>query len=152
MLRWNSTGIPVADITLLNGTAPHLLYRPYGLMVDPSNTLYVSDYYNHRVQKWSFSSSTGITVAGQANSSSCGYLNCTVYSTTVLVDSVGGLYVAESGYARVTYWPVGSSAGRLVAGNGRRRSFITRSLSCAVDTCERSPIVSIDVVNRFRSL
>ena len=93
----------VAGITNVSGTATNLLSGAYDVLFDASNTLYISDTYNNRVQKWSFSSSTGITAAGRPNGVACTFMNCTTFLSNLFLDSLGGLYVPEVGRVRVTY-------------------------------------------------
>lgn len=88
------------------------------MALDSSNTIYVSDRNNSRVQKFLTGSSIGTTVAGQLSGvagSTLGYLN---YPSDVEVDSNGNIYVVDSHNHRVLFWPSGSSTGTIVAGNG----------------------------------
>lgn len=88
VMKWiprSSSGILVAGIG--NGSAgngSNQLFGPIGIFVDQNFTLYIADYYNHRIQKWSNGSSAGSTVAG-----SNGQLN---YPTDVIVDTSGTIY------------------------------------------------------------
>ena len=50
-----------------SGTQLNQLDTPYGIFVNDNLTLYIADYYNHRVQMWTYGASTGIRVAGDWN-------------------------------------------------------------------------------------
>jgi hypothetical protein len=64
---WDTTGVTVAGITSWPGSAANQFLGPYGVALDSSNTLYVSDQLNQRVQKWPANALTGTTVAGSSN-------------------------------------------------------------------------------------
>ena len=117
---WNSTAITVAGTTLSSGTAANLLNNPFGVTIDSSNTLYIADRGNQRVQKWLANASNGTTVAGQSNGVSGTGLNDLDNPANVNVDSSGNVYVTEVFNYRVLFWPIGASSGTLVAGTGRK--------------------------------
>jgi sugar lactone lactonase YvrE len=117
---WNSTGITLAGVAGSSGTSATQLSNPYGMALDSSNTIYISDRNNSRVQKFLTGSLTGTTVAGQSNGvagSTLSYLN---YPSELEVDSSGNIYVVDSHNHRVLFWPSGSSTGTIVAGSGNR--------------------------------
>ena len=118
-MRWNSTGITVAGVTNTSGTSSDLLHEPWDLVVDWSNTLYVTDKPNNRVQKFSMGSSNGITVAGQA--SAIGGLNLSYLRRPlgIAVDDDSNVYVMDNSNARIVLWSSGASVGSYIAGNGR---------------------------------
>jgi hypothetical protein len=117
---WNSTGITVAGVTNSPGIGPNQLQRPYCVRLGSSNTLYITDQGNQRVQKWLTNASTGITVAGSANGVIGNTSNYFDYPADLVVDSSGNLYVADAVNNRVMYWPNGASSGTLVAGTGMK--------------------------------
>lgn len=102
-----------------NGNAADQLKNPWDLAVDYSNTLYVTDRYNHRVQKFARGSVTGITAAGQANGTFGTSLYHLSEPTGIQVDSSGNIYVADKNNDRVLFWPNGSPSGQIIAGNGK---------------------------------
>ena len=51
-LRWNSTGVTIAGISGFPCAASDCLNTPWTIALDLSNSLYVTDRYNHRVQKF----------------------------------------------------------------------------------------------------
>lgn len=120
LFRWNSTGMTVAGITGSSGTDATQLANPFGVTLDSSNTLYIADRDNNRVQKWLSGASNATTVAGQSSGVSGTGLNCLNQPSNVEVDSTGNIYVTEVYNYRVLFWPSGASSGTLVAGNGRR--------------------------------
>jgi hypothetical protein len=88
-----------------------------------SNTLYITDQPNQRVQRWLTGASSGTTVAGQSNAATGSTLNYLSYPSDLIVDSSGNLYIVDGGNSRVVYWPNGAPSGILVAGTGRKFSF-----------------------------
>ncbi len=84
-----------------------------------SNTLYIADRNNNRVQKFLTGSLTGLTIAGQTNGTGGSALNELNNPSDIDVDSSGNIYVVDSHNHRVLYWPNGASSGTIVAGNGK---------------------------------
>ena len=89
------------------------------MVLDYSNTLYIADSSNHRVQKYLPDTSFGETVAGQktglsgANSS---FLN---YPRDLTVKTNGDIYVSDTDNHRVLLWTSGSTTGVIVTGTGK---------------------------------
>ncbi|CAF3993912.1 unnamed protein product [Rotaria sp. Silwood2] len=96
----------------------------YGLYVDLSGTLFVSEYGNHRVTKWFRNSVSGILIAGTGISGS----NLTHLSGPrgVWVDGNGDLCVVDSDNHRVVKWSMNATSGILVAGGFGRGPFSTQ--------------------------
>lgn len=117
-LHWNKAGITIAGITGVAGNGSSELYNPWGLALTYDYTLYIADRYNHRVQKYFKDSSIGITVAGQANSTTCKTLQCLYNPSTIILDDGENLYIADSGNNRIVLWKRGASVGQLSAGTG----------------------------------
>ena len=118
-LRWNATGKTVAGSLSSSSATPLYLDFSISVMIDSSDSLYVADANNHRIQKFLYGNNTGRTVAGQANGtggSSASYLN---YPNDMTVDSYGNVYAVDSNNNRVQFWSVNSTSGITVAGNGR---------------------------------
>ena len=88
--------------------------------MDSSNTLYIADRGNNRIQKWSMNALSGTTVAAQVTGVPGAGLNTLNQPGCVKVDSSGNMYIAEVYNYRVLFWPSGASSGILVAGNGRK--------------------------------
>jgi hypothetical protein len=117
---WNTTGITVAGITGSPGVAANQFQHPFCVVLDSSNTLYITDQPNQRVQKWLTNALAGTTVAGSSNATTGSTLNYLSSPSDLTVDSNGNLYVADAGNNRVVYWLNGASSGTLVAGTGRK--------------------------------
>lgn len=115
-LRWNKTGITVAGITNQPGTANNQLRIPWGLSVDWSNTLYIADTGNNRVQKYLKDASVGETVAGRVSGTDGNTPNELYYPRDVFADNNGNIYIADSSNSRIQLWTRGSSNGITIAG------------------------------------
>ncbi|CAF4405295.1 unnamed protein product [Rotaria sp. Silwood2] len=118
LLRWNSTGLTVAGIGSSSGSTSDKLNTPIDLAVDFSNTLYIADFNNNRIQRWLIGASTGTTVAGQANGTSgigAAYLSA---PAGVIIDSNNNIYVSDSINARIQQWTNGATSGTQIAGTG----------------------------------
>ena len=120
--QWNTTGITVAGAS--GGTASsaaNRLSHPYGLALDSSNSLYIADYNNNRIQKWLINATNGTTVAGLANGTrgaSSMFLNWTV---GIALDSSDNMYFTDRDNQRVVFWANGASNGTTIAGiTGRK--------------------------------
>ena len=100
------------------GNQLNQLDHPASLFIDRQDTIYISDYENHRVVKWQKDAKEGIIVAGgngQGNN-----LNQLSGPEGIVVNEVGDVYVADSYNHRIVCWPLGSTEGRIVVGvNGQ---------------------------------
>ena len=117
-LRWNTTGITVAGSLAANSATPIYLNFPISIVIDSSDTLYVADAKNNRIQKFFYGNKTGTTVAGQSNGTvgtSASFLN---YPNDMAVDSNGNVYALDSYNNRAQFWSVNSTSGITVVGNG----------------------------------
>jgi sugar lactone lactonase YvrE len=116
IVKWvsPSTGVLVCGSA---GSNANQFNGPEGLFVDTtaSNTLYVADTSNHRIQMWLPGASTGTTVAGQTGVSGSG-LNQLNYPETLILDQNRNMYIVDYGNNRIMLWVVGSTSGILVAG------------------------------------
>ena len=117
-LGWQTMGITVAGTGGV-GTPSDRLYNPYGIIIDSSNSLYVADYYNNRIQKFTAGNNLGKTIAGQANGAAG--LNATdLYRPSFFIfDSNQNLYVSDTCNHRVQFFLNGSFLGTTVAGTGK---------------------------------
>ena len=100
------------------GNQLNQLNSPTYIFIDGEETVYVSDFENHRVMKWLKGASEGIIVAGgQGQGNSLNQLN---HPQGLVVNEVGDIYVADWGNNRIMCWSSGSKEGRvIVGGNGR---------------------------------
>ncbi|CAF1475680.1 unnamed protein product [Adineta steineri] len=76
-----------------------------------------ADTNNHRIQKWLPGASSGTTAAGVTGSSGSN-LHQLNNPQSVVVDSVGNIYISDGNNYRVLQWPLGASYGIVVAGHG----------------------------------
>ena len=116
------------------GTELDQLYYPTGIALDPSGDLYVSDMYNHRIQRWRPGATVGITAAGgngfgdsQTQLEEPGKID---------IDSQGNLYIADTGNNRVQKWEYGGLTGKTVAGGngmGKELNQLHNPFGIAVD-------------------
>ncbi|CAF1148023.1 unnamed protein product [Adineta ricciae] len=108
-------GVIVAG-TGVAGSALNQLNTPWNIYIDESDndTLYVSDYANHRVMKWLANATNGTIVAG-GNGAGLLYTQLT-NPQGVFVDSFGTVFVADYGNHRIMKWLKGANNGTLVAG------------------------------------
>ena len=116
--RWSIPGATVIVYGGGMGSAANQFSNPNGVFVDTanSNTLYVADSANHRIQKWLPNANTGVTVAGQTGVSGSAQ-NQLNYPVAVVVDSNGNMFISEANNYRISRWSVGASSGVPIAGN-----------------------------------
>ena len=96
------------------GSELNQLYYPTGIALDPSGDLYVSDMYNHRIQRWKPGATVGITAAG---GNGFGYGPSQLEEPGKIdIDSQGNLYIADTGNNRIQKWEYGGLTGTTVAG------------------------------------
>lgn len=98
-----------------NGLGPATnQFKTVKIFVTESGDLYVSDFLNHRVQRWAPGASAGITVAG-GNGNGPG-LHQLHNPMGLFVTACGDVYIADSHNHRVMKWSVGAQVGIVVAG------------------------------------
>jgi len=112
---WNdSTPDAVLGQTNLSGSAPgatlNKLNAPEGVFVDSSGAMWVADTGNHRVLKFT-STSTGASAAFAIGASGAPAATTLSGPRDVFVDSLGALWVADTGYSRVLRYAPPLSAG-----------------------------------------
>lgn len=90
------------------GVSANSLESPYGLLLDPSGNLYVSDYMNHRVLFYPVGTTTATRVYGQADTFTANTYNnggisakSLQYPAGMVLDSNSFLYVMDSGNNRM---------------------------------------------------
>jgi sugar lactone lactonase YvrE len=108
--------------TSIPGAADNQLNHPRGLALGSSDTLYIADEYNRRVQKWSMGESSGTTVATLTIGLSSPIAFHTHHVGDIDADSNGNLFIADPHNHRVLFWANGAPSGTVVAGNGRNLS------------------------------
>ena len=119
IVKWQS---PLSSIGIFvcgsYGSEADQFSYPSGLFVDTlaSNTLYVADTDNHRIQLWLPGATSGTTIAGQTGV--CGPALDQLCSPSGLTkDGHGYIYVADSSNNRIMKWMIGSTSGMIVAGD-----------------------------------
>jgi hypothetical protein len=88
--------------------------------LDWNNTLYVTDRYNNRVQKFMRGAKNGTTVAGMMNGTSGAAMNELDQPTGIYADSNGNIIVSDVNNNRIQSWASGASTGQTLTGNGKR--------------------------------
>ena len=107
---WESNGRTVAGGNGA-GDAPNQLNSAYGVFVDSNNVVFVTDYNNHRVVKWTKDATTGIVVAG----GHCGNISqgelC--YPAAITFDKNNNMYVTveDEHNGAVIIWREGAKSG-----------------------------------------
>lgn len=95
------------------GSNSNQLSNVQDFAIDINGNIYVADLNNHRVQKWSVGSTTGITVAGGNGFGS--QSNQTSAPNAIAINSTGEIFVAVNGGV-VQKWVEGQTSGTIVAG------------------------------------
>ena len=116
----------VGDATGMSGVTASLLNDPEALLVDQTGALYIGDWYNYRVQKWTPGAAMCATVAGGHGYGSA--INQVSDPMGVWIDNAGNLYIADGANYRVekyshynnTFIPTapGIYTARVTNGNG----------------------------------
>jgi len=127
--RPHPQGVLVAD-----GNGLNQLNQPHFVYVDQEDTLYVSDWSNHRVMKWMKGAKEGVIVAGgQGQGSSLKQLS---YPQGIFVDKSGSLYVADSANDRIVRWVKNGEEGSIIAGGnniGSQPNQLNRPIGLLID-------------------
>ncbi|CAF4031574.1 unnamed protein product [Rotaria sp. Silwood2] len=102
-VNWVQNGITVAGGNGY-GSGMNQIYNSWGLCVDDDQTIYIADYWNHRMVEWKFGATTGRVVAGgngEGNRS-----DQLSYPTDVIIDKkIDSLIVCDYVNKRVVRWP-----------------------------------------------
>ncbi|CAF0891669.1 unnamed protein product [Adineta steineri] len=117
MGEYNNEGIVVAGGNG-NGDQLNQLNHPTFIFVDEDQSVYVSEWSNHRVMKWKKDAKEGTVVAG--GNSEGGDLNQLYYPNGIIVGDLGQIYVTDSWNHRIMRWCDGKEEGEIVVGgNGK---------------------------------
>jgi sugar lactone lactonase YvrE len=105
-----------------------------GIVLDLSNTLYVADANNNRIQKLLFGNINATTVAGSSSGASGLTNNLLAYPNDVGVDSNGNVYVVDTNNNRIQLWYVNATSGITIAGNsnGKQQKKIRIKLKLSI--------------------
>lgn len=109
------------------GVSANSLSQPTAVLVDSAGGVYICDYGNGRILYYSSGSTTATRVYGQSGSFTTSTLATSTFSPTantllkpsgLALDSSGGLYVSDSGFHRILYYPSGTTTPSRVYGTG----------------------------------
>ena len=85
---------------------------PQAVYIDGEGNAYISDFSNHRVQKWAPNAISGVTVAGGNGEGTAD--NQLSFPRSVFVDGSGSIFVVDGGNNRVQKWAPGAATGSTV--------------------------------------
>ncbi|CAF3997767.1 unnamed protein product [Rotaria sordida] len=133
-----SYGKTIAGITGSSGSALNQFSIPYGIALDSnSNTVYISDYNNHRVMKYLSGSSSGTIAAG---GNGFGTNNTKLYRPAGLIldSSTNSLIIANFGASNIVRWVLGDNKWTIVQGdpnglNGNTSTFLDHPTGITYD-------------------
>jgi len=97
------------------GNDDNQLSSPYQIFVDHNQTVYIADYFNHRIVKWCEDSENGVLVAGGH-----GYgdsLEQMKLPHSIVVDQMGTMYIVDFGNDRILRWFTNSTVGSIIIAN-----------------------------------
>lgn len=103
------------------GVGVNQLYYPYDLTLDSNNSLYITDSWNNRIQKYILGVTAGVTVAGQAAGTSGASSSALHMPVGIVLDSNGNLYFTDRSNHRLMYWANTASSGTTIAGTTGKR-------------------------------
>jgi len=121
-----SVGVPCAgDGT--QGAKATQLQRPSRIFVDDAETVFVADFYNHRIQKSPYRTLSDFTVSGSGTDGD--HPTQLSYPTSVIVDTRGYIYISNVGNSRITRWKPNSDFGVCIAACSGLREFQSDQLT-----------------------
>ncbi|CAF4117551.1 unnamed protein product [Rotaria magnacalcarata] len=99
-----------------HGTTASQLYEPLGLHLgSSSNNLYIGYYGAHNIVRWPLGVTNWTLIAGGITGT-CGSTSAMLcYPTTVTIDSMGNLYVADTNNQRMQLFLADSTNGTTIA-------------------------------------
>lgn len=118
LLRWNQTGVSVLGTANSPGSTSNRLDFPLGIAFDSSDTLYIADSRNNRIQRLFLGNNNANTVAGNPNGIAGSNGSLLIYPNDVVADDKGNIYVVDTSNARIQLWYANASSGITIAGNG----------------------------------
>jgi len=116
------------------GTANNQLNRPVSLSIDDSDNMYIAEYWNDRIQKWTLGASEGVTVAGGNGKGSAA--NQLEDPTALQIDQYGNIYVCDQSNDRIQKFALGLFNAETVAGGngyGTSSSQLWRPIDLQID-------------------
>ena len=119
-MSYPSTGAAAGTIAfglIGQGSSNNQLNGPMGLYLDvSSNSLYIANYYGNNILRWVVNASAWTLVAGNANGQSGTTPTSLNNPSDITFDSMGNLYVTDSGNHRVQFFLAGQMTGSTIAG------------------------------------
>jgi hypothetical protein len=110
------------------------LSNPYQIFIDDNQTIYIADYFNHRILKWFKNSQEGIVVAGGNGYGE--HLNQLKLPHSVIVDQMETMYIVDFGNDRILRWFKHSKSGIVIIGHdgsGNRTNQLSDPYDIAFD-------------------
>uniref|UniRef100_UPI00404B34E7 PA14 domain-containing protein n=1 Tax=Fluviicola sp. TaxID=1917219 RepID=UPI00404B34E7 len=101
VVKWSqnsTTGTLIAGVSGSLGTTVSRLNFPYDVELDELGSVFIADYNNHRVLKWTFGQSSGVVIAGNGTA---GNTLAQLNNPTSLDYLNGSLYIADQQNGRV---------------------------------------------------
>ena len=146
---YGQNGSFTTNIANNGGISANSLSVPYGVAVDSSGNLYVSDTGNNRVLFYPAGSTTATRVYGQGGSFTTNNAAATANSLNgphgLTVDSSGDLYVADELNNRVLFYPANSTTATRVYGqNGSFTSGIANNGGISANSLNQPFGVTLD--------
>lgn len=89
-----------------SGILMNQLNFPTGIYVDANSNLFITDRGNNRIQRWGFSDTTGVTVAGSVNGISGFSLDQFQLPNSIGFDQLGNMIVADTRNIRVLQYSI----------------------------------------------
>jgi DNA-binding beta-propeller fold protein YncE len=103
-------------VTRITSLAADNLQFPWDIVVDWANTIYVTNRYNHRVQKFLREAENGTAIADQASGISGSAANQWNQPTDIYVNSNGDIFWSDTNNNRIQFFSPGQSSGVMIAG------------------------------------
>ena len=120
-----TNGVVVAG-TGTAGAGPSQLNQPCQVSVTSNLTMFITDMFNHRIQRWTVGASSGVTVAGNGTSGTTD--RDLSYPRSVIVDDNGNMYIGDESNNRIQRWTSGGCLGECLVGCSRLNGSATDRL------------------------
>ncbi|MFY7885573.1 MAG: hypothetical protein ACOVOV_12110, partial [Dolichospermum sp.] len=123
--RFFGEGRTVAGFTGISGSATTHLNDPHGVFV-VGNDMYISDWNNHRILRWTIGATSGVVVAGGNGAGNAP--NQFEFPSNAFVKSNRDIYITDYGNSRIQLWANGATTGvTAVSGLGSPRGMYVKA-------------------------